>query len=251
MAIEAVNIARKYSVPVIVPDATRASPRASRRLPSRISKKSARTSRRISRPVADAQALRSGRQRRHHAARQARHADSGRQISHRHRPGTRRIRPSDRLAEIAHADDRQAPQEIAGARPPRCRCRKFTARRKATSCSSAGVPPKARSARPWTVRARPATAFPRFTCGTSTRCRTGLENIFSGFNHIFVVEMNDEGLYGYGQLGALLRARYCDAENPGHQQNRRPHLEGEGNRRTRQKQTAQVNNFNHLNDLYL
>ena len=30
----------------------------------------------------------------------------------------------------------------------------------------------------------------------------GLENIFSGFNHIFVVEMNDEGLYGYGQLGA-------------------------------------------------
>ena len=38
----------------------------------------------------------------------------------------------------------------------------------------------------------------------------GLENIFSGFNHIFVVEMNDEGLYGYGQLGAVLRARYCD-----------------------------------------
>jgi 2-oxoglutarate/2-oxoacid ferredoxin oxidoreductase subunit alpha len=38
----------------------------------------------------------------------------------------------------------------------------------------------------------------------------GLENIFSGFNHIFVVEMNDEGLYGYGQLAALLRARYCD-----------------------------------------
>jgi 2-oxoglutarate ferredoxin oxidoreductase subunit alpha len=39
----------------------------------------------------------------------------------------------------------------------------------------------------------------------------GLENIFSGFNHIRVVEMNDEGLYGYGQLGGLLRARYCDA----------------------------------------
>ena len=36
----------------------------------------------------------------------------------------------------------------------------------------------------------------------------GLEDIFSGFNHIFVVEMNDEGLYGYGQLGGLLRARY-------------------------------------------
>lgn len=38
----------------------------------------------------------------------------------------------------------------------------------------------------------------------------GLENIFSGFNHIFVVEMNDEGLYGYGQLAGILRARYCD-----------------------------------------
>jgi 2-oxoglutarate ferredoxin oxidoreductase subunit alpha len=38
----------------------------------------------------------------------------------------------------------------------------------------------------------------------------GLENIFSGFNLIRVVEMNDEGLYGYGQLGGLLRARYCD-----------------------------------------
>ncbi len=40
----------------------------------------------------------------------------------------------------------------------------------------------------------------------------GLENIFSGFNHILVVEMNDEGLYGFGQLGAILRARYCDAK---------------------------------------
>ncbi len=38
----------------------------------------------------------------------------------------------------------------------------------------------------------------------------GLENIFSGFNLIRVVEMNDEGLYGYGQLAGLLRARYCD-----------------------------------------
>jgi len=38
----------------------------------------------------------------------------------------------------------------------------------------------------------------------------GLDEIFSGFRHIFVVEMNDEGLYGYGQLAALLRARYCN-----------------------------------------
>ena len=43
----------------------------------------------------------------------------------------------------------------------------------------------------------------------------GLENIFSGFNHVLVVEMNDEGLYGYGQLAAVLRARYCDAKIQG------------------------------------
>ena len=38
----------------------------------------------------------------------------------------------------------------------------------------------------------------------------GLENIFANYNHVFVVEMNDEGLYGFGQLASLLRARYCD-----------------------------------------
>jgi len=38
----------------------------------------------------------------------------------------------------------------------------------------------------------------------------GLEDIFSGFHHVFVVEMNDEGFYGYGQLGSVLRARYTD-----------------------------------------
>src|SRR5213594_3679100 len=38
----------------------------------------------------------------------------------------------------------------------------------------------------------------------------GLDRIFAGFNHVFVVELNDEGIYGFGQLGSLLRARYCD-----------------------------------------
>jgi len=38
----------------------------------------------------------------------------------------------------------------------------------------------------------------------------GLEEILRGFRHVFVVELNDEGLYGYGQLAAVLRARYCD-----------------------------------------
>jgi 2-oxoglutarate ferredoxin oxidoreductase subunit alpha len=38
----------------------------------------------------------------------------------------------------------------------------------------------------------------------------GLEEIFAGFNHVFVVELNDQGFYGYGQLAAVLRGRYCD-----------------------------------------
>lgn len=38
----------------------------------------------------------------------------------------------------------------------------------------------------------------------------GLEEIFKGFHHVVVVELNDEGFYGYGQFAQLLRARYCD-----------------------------------------
>lgn len=38
----------------------------------------------------------------------------------------------------------------------------------------------------------------------------GLGPIFRKFRHVFVIEMNDGGLYGYGQLGAILRARICD-----------------------------------------
>jgi 2-oxoglutarate ferredoxin oxidoreductase subunit alpha len=39
---------------------------------------------------------------------------------------------------------------------------------------------------------------------------SGLEEIFAGFNHILVVEMNDEGVYGYGQLAGVLRARFAN-----------------------------------------
>ena len=37
-----------------------------------------------------------------------------------------------------------------------------------------------------------------------------LDKIFAGFERIYTVELNDEGLYDYGQLGGLLRARYAD-----------------------------------------
>src|ERR1700730_8817741 len=38
----------------------------------------------------------------------------------------------------------------------------------------------------------------------------GLERVFARFKRIVVVEMNDEGLYGFGQLATILRARFCE-----------------------------------------
>lgn len=38
----------------------------------------------------------------------------------------------------------------------------------------------------------------------------GLDDIFNRYRRVAVVEMNDEGLYGNGQLATLLRARYCN-----------------------------------------
>ena len=38
----------------------------------------------------------------------------------------------------------------------------------------------------------------------------GLEEIFGRYKHVVVVEINDEGLYGYGQLATLLRARFAN-----------------------------------------
>ncbi len=38
----------------------------------------------------------------------------------------------------------------------------------------------------------------------------GLEKIFANFKRIVIVEMNDQGIYGFGQLAMILRARYCE-----------------------------------------
>ena len=38
----------------------------------------------------------------------------------------------------------------------------------------------------------------------------GLEKTFARYKHILVVEINDEGIYGYGQLATLLRGCYCN-----------------------------------------
>ena len=40
--------------------------------------------------------------------------------------------------------------------------------------------------------------------------QAGIQEIMQSFNHIFVVELNDKGVYGYGQLGGIMRAMYCD-----------------------------------------
>ena len=40
--------------------------------------------------------------------------------------------------------------------------------------------------------------------------RNGLGDIFHRFTHILVPEMNDPGIYGYGQLATLLRAATCN-----------------------------------------
>jgi 2-oxoglutarate ferredoxin oxidoreductase subunit alpha len=39
----------------------------------------------------------------------------------------------------------------------------------------------------------------------------GLEKIFGRFHNVVVAELNDPGFYGYGQLAAILRTRYADA----------------------------------------
>ena len=38
----------------------------------------------------------------------------------------------------------------------------------------------------------------------------GLDTIFERFRRIVVVEMNDQGLYGHGQLATVLRAQFCN-----------------------------------------
>jgi 2-oxoglutarate ferredoxin oxidoreductase subunit alpha len=38
----------------------------------------------------------------------------------------------------------------------------------------------------------------------------GLDKIFAKFKRVVVVEMNDQGVYGYGQLATILRSSYCE-----------------------------------------
>jgi 2-oxoglutarate ferredoxin oxidoreductase subunit alpha len=98
MAIEAVNIARKYSVPVIILTDQGIATRIEA-FPNRTWKKFARTFRPTSRP-SPITSLTICPPPTASPAPRARHAHQQRQISHRHRPGTRRTRASDRLAKL-------------------------------------------------------------------------------------------------------------------------------------------------------
>jgi len=40
----------------------------------------------------------------------------------------------------------------------------------------------------------------------------GLEKIWPKFKRVVTVEMNDQGVYGYGQLATILRARFCESK---------------------------------------
>ena len=43
----------------------------------------------------------------------------------------------------------------------------------------------------------------------------GLDQLIDKFAHVFVVELNDEGINGYGQLCSILRAKYCNPKIKG------------------------------------
>ncbi len=53
-------------------------------------------------------------------------------------------------------------------------------------------------------------AYSALHCKYLNPLPNGLESILRKFRHIYVVEMTDAGLYGYGQLGAILRARFAN-----------------------------------------
>ena len=54
-----------------------------------------------------------------------------------------------------------------------------------------------------------------FALAHNVRTEDQVDAIFSRFNSVYVVEMNDGGVYGYGQLAGVLRARFADARIKG------------------------------------
>ena len=239
MAIEAVNIARKYSVPVFILTDQGIATRIEAFVEPDLEKVCQDISPDFT-PVAD------------HKPYDLSAPDG---ITHHIAPGTRILngkypiatglehdeaRPSDRLAEIAQqmtAKRRNKLQALAATLPTPKIYGPLRGQRLLVGWGSTQGP-----IREAVDRARAAgDSVSAIHIRHINPLPNGLENIFSGFNHVLVVEMNDEGLYGYGQLGRPAARPLLRPENPRHQQDRRPHLEGEGNNRTRRRwQSAPV-----------
>ena len=207
IAIEAARIARKYSTPVFILSdtslATRIEAFDEPDLPKLMQNPKPDLT-----PRADIQAVSD---RSNHAASRARHAYSRWKISARRRSRTRRDGASDRQPEIAHGNDGETSQQIAQAR--RRNSGAGNLRRSEGDTLIVG----------WGSTYGPIHDAVKLARENGEKAGAlhlrhihplpnGLEKIFKKFKRIVVVEMNDQGLYGYGQLATILRARYCEAK---------------------------------------
>ena len=145
----------------------------------------------------------------HHPPRPARRAHRHGQVPDRDRPRARRAGPSLRQPGPAREDDRQAPREDQGARRGAARARGLRRPGGRRARSSAGARPGARSARRSTRLRAGGIKVGQLHLRHLHPLPPGLEAIFGSYQQVLVVEMNDEGLYGFGQLAMLLRARYA------------------------------------------
>ncbi len=249
MAIEAVNIARKYSVPVIILTDQGIATRIEAFIEPDLEKLCQDISPDLT-PVPD------------HKPYDLSAPDG---VTHHVAPGTRILSgqypiatglehdeagPPDRLAKTAPVDDRQAPEEIAGARRGTAgaeNLRPLGGQRPARRLGfHAGADPRSRG--PSARRRRQ-----RFRCPHQTHqpAAAGAGGNFLRFQPCSRRRDERRGALWLRPALRFAARALLRPENPGHQQVRGPHLEGQGNTRTRQdrrgRRIAQVVNLNRAN----
>ena len=204
-AIEAVNIAKRYSVPVILLTdqgiATRIEAFTEPNL-----EKSVRTSLLISNPSPITNPRSFGPD--GIAASPARHRGfRAANIRSSLVSNTTNSGPSNRLAEVAHADDGEAPQKLQ-ALARRCRRRKFMVRPKAMCCWSAGVRPRPDQG---SGRSRPRRRRQCFVVAhqASQSVAARRKTFSAGFNQCLSSDERRRSLR-LQPARRLLRSRYCD-----------------------------------------
>ena len=207
IAIEAARIARKYSTPVFILSDTSLATRIEAFDEPELAKlmidpKPDLTPRQTHKPYPIDQIT-------HHFA--ARHAHSRREISAHVRPRARRDGTSHRQPETAHGYDRQTSQQIAQTRRGNSGAGNLWRQKGDTLLVG------------WGSTYGPIHDAVKMARENGEQCGAlhlrhlhplpnGLEKIWPNFKRIVTVEMNDQGLYGYGQLAAILRARYCESK---------------------------------------